>query len=90
MGLMGAEAKRAADSLASRLSPGSGSLLIFALWSSTSGVGKGELETQGAGASGLGRKEPKPIKPSKGKQQLPHASLALRATLESDFLSTFV
>lgn len=50
---MGAEAKRAADSLASDLSLGSGSLLISALWSWTSAVGKGGLETEGAGASGL-------------------------------------
>lgn len=86
---MGAEAKRAEDSLASDLSLDSGSLLIFALWSWTSGVGKGELETEGAGASGLGRKEPKPVKPRKGKQRLPHASQAGRAVLETDFFWTF-
>lgn len=39
---MGAEARRAADPLASDLSLGSASLLIFAPWSSTSGGGKGE------------------------------------------------
>lgn len=74
--------ERAGDFLASDLCLGSGSLLIFALWSSASGVGTEELETEGAGASGLGRKEPKPVKPSEGEQQLPHAPQARRAVLE--------
>lgn len=76
---MGAEARGADDSLACDPALGSGSRLIFALWSPTSGAGDGELDTEGAGASGLGRKEPKAVKCSEGEQQLLSASQAPRA-----------
>ena len=57
MGLTGAGAETVADSSACGPAPGSGSLLIFPLWSSTSEGGIGERETEGPGASGLGREE---------------------------------
>jgi hypothetical protein len=68
---MGAGAETVADSLACGSAPGSGSLLIFPLWSSTSGTGKGEWETEGPVASDLGKEELKPIKTVKERANSP-------------------
>lgn len=67
MGLIGAGDEAAADSLACGPAPGSGSLLGFPLWSSTSGGSRGEGETEGRGASGLSREESKSVKAVKGR-----------------------
>lgn len=65
MGLTGAGDETVVDSLACGPAPGSGSLLVFPLWSSLSGGGKGEGKTEGRGTSGLGREESKSVKAGK-------------------------
>ena len=71
MGLIGAGDETVADSLVCEPASDSGSLLIFPLWGSTSGGGKGERETEERRASGLGREESKSVKAVKERAKSP-------------------
>lgn len=78
MGLIGAGDETVADSLVCDAAAGSSSLLILSLWDSTSGGEKAERETEGRGASGLGREESKSVKAVKERTKSPVTPIPLK------------